>query len=112
MKLFPYLFRLLAGLVISPVCMLAEVKETHKIIGEWVATERLISEEETEWELEKSSLLDLKQALGAEISELNTKLDQTEEEAVGAAKQRTDLLSRMDAAKQATQSLHQGWIEW
>jgi hypothetical protein len=108
MKLFPYLFRLLAGLVISPVCMLAEVKETHKIIGEWVATERLISEEETEWELEKSSLLDLKQALGAEISELNTKLDQTEEEAVGAAKQRTDLLSRMDAAKQATQSLHLG----
>ena len=108
MKLFTYLFRLLAGLSVFGLCVLAEVKETHKIIGEWVATEKLISEEETEWELEKSSLLDLKQALGAEISELDGKLKETEEEALGATKQRTDLLARQDAAKQATQSLHQG----
>ena len=108
MKLFTYLFRLLAGLWIFGSCVLAEVKETHKIIGEWVATEKLISEEETEWELEKSSLLDLQQALGAEIAELDGKLAETEEEAVGAAKQRSDLLARKDAAKQATQSLHQG----
>ncbi len=86
----------------------AEVKETHAIIGEWVATERLISEEESDWAVEKSSLLDLRQALVAEIEELNTKLKETEEEAVGAAKQREDLLSRKDEALQATRSLHQG----
>ena len=86
----------------------AEIKETHAIIGEWVATERLISEEESDWEIEKSTLLDLKQALGAELGELNAKLKETEEEAVGAAKQRQDLLVRKDAAQQATESLHRG----
>ena len=30
-----------------------KVKETHKIIGEWVSTERLISEEESDWDVEK-----------------------------------------------------------
>lgn len=86
----------------------AEIKETHAIIGEWVATERLISEEESEWEIEKSALLDLKQALSTELVELNAKLKKTEEEAVGAAKQREDLTARKDAALQATRSLHQG----
>ena len=86
----------------------AEIKETHAIIGEWVATERLISEEESEWEIEKSALLDLKQALSTELVELNAKLKKTEEEAVGVAKQREDLTARKDAALQATRSLHQG----
>ena len=86
----------------------AEIKETHAIIGEWVATERLISQEESDWETEKAALLDLKQALGAELGELNAKLKETEEEAVGAAKQRQDLTARKDAAQQATRSLHQG----
>ena len=84
------------------------LKETHAIIGEWVTTERLISEEESDWETEKAALLDLKQALGAELGELNAKLKETEEEAVGAAKQRQDLTARKDAAQQATRSLHQG----
>ena len=86
----------------------AEIKETHAIIGEWVATERLISEEKSEWEIEKSALLDLKQALSTELVELNAKLKKTEEEAVGVAKQREDLTARKDAALQATRSLHQG----
>ena len=86
----------------------AEIKETHAIIGEWVATERLISEEKSEWDIEKSALLDLKQALSTELVELNAKLKKTEEEAVGVAKQREDLTARKDAALQATRSLHQG----
>ena len=86
----------------------AEIKETHAIIGEWVATERLISQEESDWETEKSALLDLKQALSAELGELNAKLKQTEEEAVGAAKQREELNARKEEALQATRSLHQG----
>lgn len=92
----------------NALVMRAEVKETHAIIGEWVTTERLISEEESEWKMEKSALLDLKQALSTEIAELNAKLKQTEEEAVGAARQREELLGRKDAAQQATRSLHQG----
>ena len=71
-----------------------EIKETHAIIKEWVSTEQLISEEEKDWAMEKSVLLDLQQALGAEINELNTKLQETKEEAVGAAKQREDLTAR------------------
>ena len=65
---------LICYLLINGSGVKAEIKETHAIIGEWVATERLISEEETEWEKEKSSLLDLQQALNAEISELDGKL--------------------------------------
>ena len=63
-----------------PLDLGAEIKETHAIIGEWVTTERLISEEESDWETEKSALLDLKQALSAELGELNAKLKETEEE--------------------------------
>lgn len=88
--------------------MQAEIKETHAIIGEWVATERLISKEESDWEIEKSALLDLKQALSAEQEILSAKLKETEEEAVGAAKQREDLAARKEAALRATRSLHQG----
>ena len=102
---FSFLICLLAKI---PLDLVAEIKETHAIIGEWVTTERLISEEESDWETEKSALLDLKQALSAELGELNAKLKETEEEAVGAAKQREDLTARKDAAMQATRSLHQG----
>lgn len=102
---FIFLICLLAKICLN---LGAEIKETHAIIGEWVTTERLISEEESDWETEKAALLDLKQALGAELGELNAKLRETEEEAVGAAKQRQDLTARKDAAQQATRSLHQG----
>jgi hypothetical protein len=101
----PYL---LALFICAGSFLHAEVKETHKIIGEWVTTERLISEEESDWDVERSTLLDLEQALSAEIGELNGKLKETAEEAVGAAKQRKDLLVRKDAAQQATSSLHRG----
>jgi len=102
---FSFLICLLAKICLS---LGAEIKETHAIIGEWVTTERLISEEESDWETEKAALLDLKQALGTELGELDAKLKETEEEAVGAAKQRQDLTTRKDAALQATRSLHQG----
>jgi len=106
MKLGTTLIRVFAGFF-SVFCFLyAEVKETHKIIDEWVTTERLISEEESDWALEKNALIDLKQALSAEIFELNSKLKESEEEAVGAAKQRQDLLARKDEAIRATASLH------
>ena len=99
---------LICHLLINGSGVQAEIKETHAIIGEWVTTERLISEEESDWKTEKSALLDLKQAFVAELGELNSKLKETEEEAVGAAKQRQDLTARKDAAQQATRSLHQG----
>ena len=85
---------LYGNLLTGALMLLAEIKETHAIIKEWVSTEQLISEEEKDWAMEKSVLLDLQQALGAEINELNTKLQETEEEAVGAAKQREDLTAR------------------
>ncbi len=102
-------FSILCGLVLKLVSLLGgEVKETHAIIGEWVATERMISGEESDWEIEKSALLDLQKALQAEMEALNAKLRESEEEAVGAAKQRDDLLARKEAALQATTSLHRG----
>ena len=41
----------------------AEIKETHKIIEEWIEVETLISEEASTWASEQDSLSDLLEAL-------------------------------------------------
>ena len=41
----------------------AQVKDTHKIIEEWVETKLIISEESSKWESEKAALSDLQNAL-------------------------------------------------
>ena len=74
-------------------------KDTTTIIQEWIQTEQLISEETTEWNIEKAALLDIRDALKTEIIELDKRLAESEEEAVGAAKQRTELLEQKMKSK-------------
>ena len=83
-------------------------KDTTTIIQEWVQTEQLISEETTEWNIEKAALLDIRDALKTEIIELDKRLEESEEEAVGAAKQRTELLEQKDEIEETTRSLLDG----
>ena len=83
-------------------------KDTTTIIQEWVQTEQLISEETTEWNIEKAALLDIRDALKTEIIELDKRLEESEEEAVGAAKQRTELLGQKNEIEETTRSLLDG----
>jgi len=82
-----------------PILMHGEVKETHQYIKEWIQTEQLISEEESKWKSEKSTLLDLQNALSEEITELEAKLKQFEKENIGAAQQRINLSKRKENAQ-------------
>ena len=88
--------------LLFPILIFGQVKETHQYIKEWIQTEQLISEEKNNWESEKATLLDLQDALIAEISELETKLEQFEKENVGAAKNRSDLSLRKEEAEETT----------
>ena len=58
----------------SVLSSVANVKETHKLIEEWVQTELLISKETSLWKSEKASLLDLEDALSREILATGRKL--------------------------------------
>ena len=84
------------------------LKDTTTIIQEWIQTEQLISEETTEWNIEKAALLDIRDALKTEIIELDKRLAESEEEAVGAAKQRTELLEQKNEIEDTTRSLLEG----
>lgn len=80
-------------------------KDTTTLIKEWVQTEQLIGEESTEWNKEKAALLDIQNALNEEIIELDKRLAESEEEAVGAAKQRAELLEQKNEIEGTTLSL-------
>ena len=90
-------------LVTGSTTLFSQIKETQQIIEGWIDTEQLISEESSQWNIEKAALLDLQDALKREISELDSKLAISEEQASGAAKQRSDLKVRKQKAEQTTQ---------
>ena len=94
---------------LSGTCLLGSTfKDTTTIIQEWVQTEQLIGEESSEWNIEKAALLDVRGALENEISELTKRLEESEEEAVGAAQQRTELLEQKTEIEETTLSLLDG----
>ncbi len=86
----------------------ANVKETHKLIEEWVQTELLISKETTLWKSEKASLLDLEDALNREILELDEGLTAFETEESNLQDEREKLAERKNAAEESTKTLREG----
>ena len=98
----------LFGLFFSYSQLFSEIKETQQIIEEWIDTENLISEESTQWKSEKATLLDLQDALTQELLELQEKLKLYEDEASGAAQQRSELMERKEKAENTTRSLIRG----
>ena len=84
------------------------VKETRKLIEEWVEVEKLISEEESKWKTERATLNDLADALRGEIEQLDENLAKSHEEAAGVSRQRTELSARKLAAENATLDLARG----
>ena len=99
-------------LALACVCSVAAaqttVKETRKILEEWVDAEKLISEEDSGWKTDKAVLKDLAVALQAEIEQLDANLAKSEAEAVGVSRQRTELNERKLAAEKAAEELKAG----
>ena len=89
----------------SALSSVANVKETHKLIEEWVQTELLISEESSLWKSEKASLLDLEDALSREILELDKGLGAFESEESSLQDERAKLAERKNAAEESTKAL-------
>jgi len=87
----------------SPIA--AEIKETHKIIEEWIDVETLISEESSTWAAEQASLSDLLESLEKNDLVLDEKLAISEKEESGAIQQRTELNERKEKAEKAMESL-------
>jgi septal ring factor EnvC (AmiA/AmiB activator) len=104
--LFPFLLLLLC--ITSALSSLARVKETHKLIEEWVQTELLISEESSFWKSEKASLLDLENALSHEITELDKGLAAFESEESSIQDERSKLAERKNEAEVSTKTLREG----
>ena len=88
----------------SVLSSVANVKETHKLIEEWVQTELLISKETSLWKSEKASLLDLEDALSREILELDESLAAFETEESNLQDEREKLAERKNAAEESTRT--------
>ena len=101
-----YLIKFLTFFCFWTICLTgSNFKDTTTLIQEWVQTEQLIGEESTDWNKEKAALIDIRDALNKEIVELDQRLAESEEEAVGAAKQRTELLEQKNEIEETTLAL-------
>ena len=83
----------------------AQVKETHKIVEQWVQTKLLISEESTKWQSEKAALTDLKDALTREVEELDKSLETFQNEETTIEEERSKLTARKEEAEDSTRKL-------
>ena len=83
----------------------AQVKETHKIVEQWVQTKLLISEESTKWQSEKAALTDLKDALTREVEELDKSLETFQNEETTIEEERSKLSARKEKAEDSTRKL-------
>ena len=86
----------------------AQVKDTHKIIEEWVETKLIISEESSKWESEKAALSDLQNALTQEIKQLDESLQTFQKEETTIEEERAKLTARKEEAEEGTKKILEG----
>lgn len=104
--IFPVLLPVLWLASVFP--SMANVKETRQLIGEWVQTQLLISEESNQWRAEKAALVDLEEALSQEIGELDKSLATFENEESTLEQERAKLMARKQDAEKSTLALYEG----
>ena len=78
--------------------LFCEIPKAPSLFKEWIATERLITQESSSWEIEKNSLIDLIELLEEEKQTIDKKLQSVErknstgdEEGINLAYQNEDL---------------------
>ncbi|MEO0508255.1 MAG: DUF3450 family protein [Verrucomicrobiota bacterium] len=79
-----------------------KVGDTRSVLEEWVETRQIISEENTNWQLEQSILTDTVNLLTSETQRLDTALKELEASATAADEDRAKLTAEKDALTAAS----------
>lgn len=94
-----------AGLALAiPAAVLSapDLKQTRSNFKEWVETQKLISEEQNTWRVEKETLNEQIRLLEDEIQKLTDKIEETKSTADKAQRERSDLAAEEEQLKQAS----------
>ena len=92
-----YLFN---TLFFGPI-LFGETPKAPAIFKEWITTERLISQESSNWEIEKNALGDLIELLEEEKQTIDEKLNSVEKENSAGEKERIKLADQNEELKEA-----------
>lgn len=79
-----------------------KLSETRNVLQEWVELKKLISEERSEWEVERRSLAESIELLQTELETLEKNIAEFEEEASAAERQRRELTEEEETLKEAS----------
>jgi len=80
----------------------SKLGETRNVLKEWVDLRKLISEERSEWAVEKQTLKESISLLQTELETLQQNIEQWEEEATAAERKRAELSEQEEALKEAS----------
>jgi hypothetical protein len=86
----------------SPLAASDAIRDTRNTLEEWVETRQIISEEQSNWKLEKSILKDTEALLSNELKRLNLALDDLNASATAADEDRTRLAAEKEALVDAS----------
>lgn len=78
-----------------------QLSESMELFKEWIAMEKLVSKENSDWELEKNSLKDLIELLSEERSSIDEKLEGLEKNNSAGEEARIKLADENEALKEA-----------
>ena len=85
------IYTLIAALTISSLWAENSIEKTRNVIEQWVETEQIISEEKSDWILEKSILGDTQVLLSKELTRIEKAIDDLEDSATAADADRAAL---------------------
>ena len=85
------IYTLIAALTISSLWAENSIEKTRNVIEQWVETEQIISEERSDWILEKSILGDTQVLLSKELTRIEKAIDDLEDSATAADADRAAL---------------------
>lgn len=80
-------------------------KDVRDTIGKWVEVRKNISEEKSDWRMEESMLRDTRELLRREIERLDASIEDMEDSATAADKERAELTSKKERLNEATDVL-------
>ena len=84
------IYTLIAALTISSLWAENSIEKTRNVIEQWVETEQIISEEKSDWILEKSILGDTQVLLSKELTRIEKAIDDLEDSATAADARRPE----------------------
>jgi septal ring factor EnvC (AmiA/AmiB activator) len=91
------LFSLTAIVTAPSLLAKPQIEDTRNVLGEWVETRQIISQERSEWQTEKAILTDTVDLLSNELERLEQQIADLEASATVADEERAELTAQRDA---------------